>query len=715
MSFSTRLLHSISALALLAAGQAYAQEPVIELDTIVVEGDGPASDTSGKLLTTRARSATKTSTPVLETPQSVTTVTRRQIDEQNPQTVGEALRYTAGVLSDRDTNSRYDSIFLRGFGAFGTATSYVNYLDGLKLPRGQAFAQSSIDPFLLDRIDVLKGPSALLYGQVSPGGLVNQISRLPSAAPYNEVWIQGGTDDRLQGGLTSRGALTQDGSLQYGITAVGRRADTRYDDVEEERFAIAPAVTWQPDADTTLTLSGYHQEDPEGGYFNSLYPRFLAPAAYRSRLDRDLNVGDPDFDSFTREQSGIGYALEHRFSEMVTARSNLRYSQIDVDFQSLQMSGPISADGIIPRHALRSIEDVGGLSVDNQVEFNFATGEIGHKLLAGIDYQNSTSDWEYRFGAAPPLDVTNPIYGLPIGSLATIIDSEQTLSQTGLYLQDQLSLGGFRAVLGLRHDWTDQQTDNRRASTTSGQTSDATSYRAGLLYLFDNGFAPYASYSTSFEPVIGVAADGAPFVPTKAQQYEIGLKYQPTGFDALFTVSAFDIRQKNVLTPGSIPGFNVQEGEIRSRGIEFEARGNLTTDIEVIAALTLLDTEVTESSRAANIGNRPQGVPDHFGSVWGNYSFNAGALDGVTVGGGVRFVGASFADDANNVKADGYTLFDAALRYDFGAKTASLQGLEATLNATNLLDKEYYSSCSSNFYCQFGNGRQILAGFRYRW
>lgn len=153
----------------------------------------------------------------------------------------------------------------------------MSYLDGLKLPRGQAFAQTSIDPFLLDRIDVLKGPSALLYGQISPGGLVNQISRLPSAQPYNEVRIQGGTDSRVQTGLTSRGALSEDGSLQYGISMIGRRAETRYDDVDEKRFGIAPSLRWQPDADTSLTISGYYQKDPEGGYFNSLYPRFLAP------------------------------------------------------------------------------------------------------------------------------------------------------------------------------------------------------------------------------------------------------------------------------------------------------------------------------------------------------------------------------------------------------------------------------------------------------
>ncbi|WP_137931361.1 TonB-dependent siderophore receptor [Mesorhizobium comanense] len=693
---------------------AVAQEPA-QLEKIVVEGEaGSSSATGDRILQKKTVTATKTATPVTETPQSITTITRKQIDEQNPQTVSQALRYTAGVLSDRDSNARYDSIFLRGFGAFGTATSYVNYLDGLKLPRGQAFAQPSIDPYLLDRIDVLKGPSALLYGQVSPGGLVNQVSRMPSAQSSNEVRVEGGSHGRVQTGLASTGALTEDGSLQYGISAIGRLSGTRYEDVDEKRFGIAPAITWQPDADTTLTVSGYYQNDPEGGYFNSLYPDFLAPANYRPYLDSKLNIGDPSFDSFERKQYGVGYRFEHRFDDDVTIRSSLRYSHVATDFQSLQMAGPLDQNGLIPRQALRSIEDVGGVSLDNQAEFHVDTGPVRHTVLAGIDHQNSSSDWEYRYGAAPPLDVVNPVYGQPIGPLTTIINSGQKLSQTGAYLQDQMSLGGFRALLGVRHDWTKQDTDNRLANMSTDQSSEATSYRAGLLYLFDNGLAPYVSYSTSFEPTAGVNSSGAPFVPSKARQYEVGLKYQPPGIDALFTASAFDIRQQNALVPDTI-GFNVQAGEIHSRGLEFEGRGSVTDNIELVAALTLLDTRVTHTVVPANLDKRPQAVPDYFGSLWVNYTFHGGVAEGLAVGGGVRFVGSSYADNANTVKADGYTLVDVAMRYDFGAKNPALKGLEGTLNVTNLFNKQYYSSCSSNIYCQYGNGREVLAGLRFKW
>lgn len=699
----------------LAPVMAYGQDEPVLLPTITVEDEAPNDATRNEYLTKDSATATKTNTPVLEAPQSVTTITRKQLDDQNPQTVRDALNYTPGVLSGIDVTNRYDSVFMRGFGGFGLSTDVVDFLDGLKLPRGQAFALPSVDPFLLDRIDVLRGPSALLYGQTTPGGLVNQISRAPSAAFYNEARIEGGSYGRLQGGLTSQGALDETGTWQYSFSGIGRTSGTRYEDVDEKRVGLAPALTWEPSADTRLTLQGFYQTDPEGGYFNSIYPRSLAPAPFGDYLDRDFNVGDPTFDSYEREQYALGYNFDHRFNDVVSIASKLRYSAIDLDFQGIQMAAPITAGGILPRQAVRSIEDVGGVSTDNRTQFDFATGAVEHTAVTGIDFQHSVSNWEYRFGAAPSLDVTNPQYGVPVGPLATIIDNEQTLQQAGVYVQDQLSLGGFRAVLGVRYDWTEQDTENRLTGTTNSQSSSSPSYRAGLLYKFDSGLAPYVSYSTSFEPTVGVDANGTPFEPTEAEQWELGLKYEPTFVDALFTASAFDIRQENVLTPGPTPGFNVQQGEVRSRGLEFEARGNVTRNLELIGALTLLDTEVTESTVATTVGKRPQAAPEYFGSVWANYGIDFGVLDGLTIGGGVRFVGSSYADDANTVRTSGYTLVDAALRYDLGKLSPSLNGAEATLNATNLFDKDYYASCSSNFFCQYGNGAQVLGGLRYRW
>ncbi|WBV41573.1 TonB-dependent siderophore receptor [Pseudoroseomonas cervicalis] len=677
--------------------------------------EGARGSTAENYLEGSTATATKTATPAAETPQSISTVTRRQMDDQNAQTGRDALAYTPGVLSGIETTSRYDSIFMRGFGGFGTSTSVVDFLDGMRLPRGQAFALPAVDPFLLDSLDVLRGPAAVLYGQTTPGGLVNQISRAPSARSYNEVRLEAGSYTRLQAGLTSQGALDAEGRWQYSFSGIGRTAETQYDKVEEQRIAVAPAIAWQPTAETRLTLQGFYQHDPEGGYFNSLYARSQASPTVGRFLTRDLNVGDPSFDRYDRKQYALGYTLEHRLNAAISITSKLRYSAIDLDFQSLQMAGPVSGSGLMPRQALRSIEQVDGIAADNHAEITFTTGALAHRVLAGFDLQHSVSTWEYLYGAASSLDVTAPRYGIPVGALTKIIDSKQTLQQAGLYVQDEISLGGFRLLLGARHDWTEQQSENRLAGTSSTQSSQSPSYRAGLLYRFQNGIAPYVSYSTSFEPVIGVDAAGRAFQPTEARQWEAGIKYEPSFMNALFTASVFEIRQENVLTPGTTPGFQVQQGEVRSRGVELEARGQATRDLELIASLTLLDTEVTRSTTTANIGKRPQAAPDYYGSVWANYRLSEGMLDGLALGAGLRIVGSSYGDDANTVRANGYTLVDLAARYDLAKLSPTLAGAQATLNVTNLFDKEYYASCTYSYYCQYGNGARVLGGLRYRW
>lgn len=695
-------------------GAAHAQEATM-LGTVVVDATDGESTSNETIVARRDASSTKTETPIVETPQSVDVITRKQLDDQNPQTVGNALQYTAGVFTP-DATTRFDGLFIRGFGGFGTSTTFVSFMDGLRLPRGQAFGQFQIDPYLLDRIDVLKGPSAVLYGQVSPGGLVNMVSRDPSASPYNELRFEAGSYGRAQAGLTTQGAFDDKGVWQYSLSAIGRISGTPYDGVSEQRVGVAPAVAWQPDADTRLTLRAFYENDPEGGYFNSIYPTFLSPPKYRSFLNRNFNVGDPTFDSYTREQGGIGYSFEHRFNDFVEIRSSARYTDVSAETRGIQMAGAMTSSGILPRQAVISTEQAGGIATDNNAVFTFATGALSHKIVAGVDYQSFSSDWTYQWGLAPSLNVVFPVYGVTPGPFFTLIDNTQTVEQTGLYLQDQIAVGNWRAVLGVRQDWTSQQTENYLASgAKSDQSASATTYRAALLYLFDNGLAPYASYATSFEPVIGVDAQGQPFIPTEAEQFEVGLKYQPTFMNALFTVSAFDIRQQNVLTPGPVLGFNVQTGEIRSRGLEFEARADLSANLEMIGAMTLLNTEVTASSVASYVGKHPQAVPNYFGSLWLNYKFTDGALAGLTTGAGLRVIGPSYADDANLIKVDGFALIDLSLRYDLAMLSPHMKGATATLDVRNLFDTVYYTSCTYDIYCQYGSARTFLAGLRKTW
>lgn len=702
-------------LALIALGfasGACADENYVELEEITLHA---APQTSQSYLLPEMVSATGTLTPVTDTPQSLTVITRRQFDDQNTQTVGQALRYSTGVLSEIDATTRYDSVFLRGFGNFGTDTNFVSHLDGLRLPRGQFFAQAAIDPFLLDRVDILRGPSALLYGQTSPGGLINMVSRNPDGSTGGEARLEFGSFERRQVGAEIHGVLDEAGTLSYSLTAMGRASGTRYAGVDEARYGIAPRLVWEPNDKTSLTIGAYYQSDPEGGFFNSVYAPSKAPAL-AGYLTRDLNPGDPNYDHFDREQYGAFAALDHAFAGNLISRTRLRYSMVDVDFRSIQLSGtPPSPTGILARRVIEAPETVRAFAFDTSLEYRTIAGSVEHTLLAGIETNWNESEAVLRMGSAPGLDVTNPTYPGTAGPLATGFDNRQTTRQTAAYLSDQIEFGNFRASLGIRHNWADTTTRNHLNGKDTEQSAEATTYHAALLYRFDNGFAPYASYSTSFEPLVGVDAQGNPFVPTKAEQFEIGFKYEPQGTDLLVTAALFDIRQQNVRTPDPAkPDFSVQTGEIRSRGLELEARGQLTPQLDVIAALTLLDTEVTSTNVAGALGKRPQAVPDYFGSIWLNYAFEGG-FSGAELGAGVRFVGKSFADDANTITSDAYSLVDVAMSYDLGSANAQLEGLEATVNIRNLLDRKYTSSCSYNVYCQYGESRTVTAGLRYSW
>ena len=422
-------------------------------------------------------------------------------------------------------------------------------------------------------------------------------------------------------------------------------------------------------------------------------------------------MGDPGFDRFDRTQWGISAGVEHALNTNLTLRSKMRYSGVDVDMDAIQHAGFISPSGVLSRMAVQSREDVRGFAWDTNLEYEVSTGAVEHRILLGADVSRNDSDWQYNFAMAPGLEVTNPSYSRVTGPFMALTDNHQVTNQKGIYLSDQMAIGKFRTVLGLRHDWIETENENRLANSTSEQSSDQTSYRAAVLYQFDNGVAPYVSYATSFQPEIGVSESGSAFVPTESEQYEIGVKYRPESFDALFTMAAFDLTQTNVKTPGSAPNTFIQTGEIRSRGLEFEMRGQVTQRLELIAAFTLLDTEVTKSTTSSIIGNRPQAVPEHFGSIWANYAFD----NGLELGGGVRFVGSSYGDDANTLKADSYVLADLAMRYDLSRLGGFFQGTEATLNVRNLLDETYYSSCSFNVYCQYGEGRSITAGLRKTW
>jgi iron complex outermembrane receptor protein len=353
-------------------------------------------------------------------------------------------------------------------------------------------------------------------------------------------------------------------------------------------------------------------------------------------------------------------------------------------------------------------------TIDTQAQADFFTGDLQHTVLGGFDYNNGKFDQKQELnGVAEPFDVFNPIYGQPITLFPAGIDPsdyEQKLSQTGVYLQEQMKLDKWVFLLGGRYDWTSDQRDDRSPQT---QKDEKFSGRAGVVYLFENGLAPYASYSESFLPTIGNAPDGTQLEPTIGKQYEIGLKYEPNGYNALFTIAMFDLTREN-LTEFLPFGAVRQEGEVRSKGVELEAKAEILQGLNLIGSYTWNDVEVTESDLGTE-GNTPFRTPEHMASLWADYIVQGGALEGLRIGGGARYVGSTYGDSANSFKVDSYTVVDALVAYELGKMDASLDGMEVSLNAANLFDEEYVAGCFSTVGCQYGQQRTVYGTVTYNW
>jgi iron complex outermembrane receptor protein len=651
------------------------------------------------IVATRSATGTKTDTPLIETPQSISVVTADRISQQAATSVNQALAYTAGVMpAIWGLDTRFDWISIRGFDAYQPGY----FVDGLLARNNNTWAVAKVEPYGAERIEVLKGPPSVLYGQGNVGGMVNVVSKRPLDKPFNEVQVRIGNHNRLETDFDFSGPATPDGKFLYRLTGVVVDTDTQMDFVNEKEVYIAPALTWKPQAGTSLTLLGQYRKDDT----------VPSPATYLPTPNHpvrpDLFVGEPDHDKFERNQWAAGYLFEHRLDSIWQVRQNLRYTSIDVDYKTVYGIG--SSDGVnLNRVAFWSDETADLFTVDNQAEAKFVTGNFKHTVLAGVDYQLNKYDARYGGGAAPSLNLSNPVYGLPFAEAAASTDAATTLSQTGLYLQEQAKIAERLIVtLGGRYDWAKTELDDRRASNADAdKTDEAFTWRGAVLYRDASGLAPYYSYSESFFPQGTInPATNTLFEPETGQQHEVGVKYEIPGIRSLFTLAGFDITRQNYLTydPGNEYAPNAT-GEIRSRGIEFEGAADPLPGLEVLATYTWIPTfEITKSSDPSEIGSRSPMVPEHAASLWMHYQLQNGALRGLGFGGGVRYIGDS-AGYMGLVTAPDVTLLDAAIDYE-------IMDWRFAVNVTNLTDEDVISCYSS---CYLGETRKVIGSIRHRW
>jgi iron complex outermembrane receptor protein len=680
----------------------------VTLDPITVEGRGETAwGPVDGYVATRSATGTKTDTPIVETPQSISVVTADEMRTTKANTLADAVSYTPGVITGTPTFTRLaDDLMVRGF---NVATGNGGMLrDGLKLQSN--VYDGTQEPYGLERVEVLRGPSSILYGQLGPGGAVNGVSKRPTTRTFREINVEYGSFDRKQLSADAGGAITEDGSWSYRLTGLVRDADNWVDHVNDDKRFIAPAVAWQPTSRTSLTLLGSYQQ---------IRTRFAPPMPHAALIDetipRDLFIGEPGYDRFDSDLFTVGYLFEHRFNEHFKLRNNLRYFNAETDFDYLTF-GTLQPDNSLTRGVSDRKEMSTGLTIDTSIEASLATGPAAHTVIFGADIYRRTYDRDRFPGSVTPLNnINDPDYGAtPVINDSINLGFESSSNQLGFYLQDQVKIFDKLVLLiGGRQDAVSSDQRILFNDTKTRQTDQAFTGRAGAVYLFDSGIAPYTSFSQSFTPASGGDRNGDPFEPTKGEQYEIGARYQPPGTNVMVGAAVYQLTQTNVLTPDPVdPTFSVQTGEVRSRGVELEGKASIG-NLNLVAGYAYTDARTTKSNTESQVGQRIALVPYNAVAFWADYTFDAIGLRGLKLGAGVRYESSTnipgFSEDI-----PARTLVDALIGYDFGTLDKRLEGASLTVNAKNLFDEEYIA-CVDSGGCRYGAPRFVTATLTYRW
>lgn len=688
----------------------------IALAPMVVSGEAAAEAPTAPVegyVARRTATGSKTATPLAEVPQSVSVIGREEIDDRGATKVDEALRYTPGVFAqpfgaDSDTNW----IYIRGF----DATQSGVYQDGLQ-NTAFAFGAFFVDSFTLERIEVLKGASSVLYGGANPGGLVNYVSKRPTGERLR--YMELGIDDAGTAFTGIDIGDKVDDHFAYRFTGRIQGGQGYSDEAEGFRGVVAPSLTWKPnDANTVTFLANYTfiDEIHNGGAFLP-YVGTVVDAPF-GKIDRDANFTEPDQDKYVKRQAQVGYEFEHLAEDDLAFRQNFRYGHMELREVQFYPSGYTGwsatpdATNNLARVNWDHKTEVDTVLLDNQLEKSFATGPVRHTLLGGIDYKFFRIDQIQSSDPAGGTDINavNPVYGQPQGARTPYLDQEINMHGVGFYAQDQLRFGdGWLATLNGRYDRVRAVAEGTSSNAAYDTSAGKLSGRAGLAYTFAGGVTPYASYSTFFNPTLGASSAGV-FKPETGGQYEVGVKYAPTWIDGVFSAALFDLTRQNVVTGPW--GSEVQIGEMNSRGVEFEGKVNVTPNLKVTGGLTVYDLEITKDADAAIVGNQPYLVPERMASLAADYRFDhedlGGALNGVVVGGGVRYVGTSWADTANTLKVPSATVYDARIGY-------AEESWGVDLTASNLFDKAYVSGCQGQNVCAYGEGRTVALKFHMNW
>lgn len=682
---------------------------------------GAAAETTLPALTVRARAdadaggyvaqhasvGTKTDTPLVEVPQSISVIGSQEIDDKGQTTLTDALAQTPGVtVNPYGFDSRgLDWVLLRGFDGWYTSS----FRDGLAQNVGITFLGVQTEVYGLERLEVLRGPSSVLFGKGDVGGVVNRVSKVPGPDAVREIGVQTGRYDRKQAMADLGGAIDAEGQWRWRVVGLGLDTGTQDqypngDRMTQKRQYLAPSLKWQPTPQTSLTLQAEVLRDD-----GSDDVQFVSTADDRPTT---LKEGDPTYSRIETGSDAIGWQFAHRFDSGWQLQQKARYAHRTSDKHHIQSF--YGADpNLLLRQARHDVEAVDENSVDTSVQGKVDGGGISHTLLFGVDIDRSRAEWQRWQAMTTPLDLSNPVYGVPIAEpTSQSRDKQVILEQVGLYAQDQVRLDShWGLTVGVRQDRVKSRYENRLADPAFGEvnvaerTDNATTGRLGVSYQVGNGWAPYASYGESFVPVMAVD-EGVLFDPSRGKQVELGVKYMPEGEAVSFAAAVFDLEKTNVVSYDPVDFVPHAIGKVRSRGIELEAKAALTPQLRLTGSFTALDMKVLSSAIDSEVGNMPILTPKQTASVWLDYALGAAVARGVSIGGGLRHVGKRWDNGANTESQPAYTLADAAVRYDNGP-------WRFALNVSNLFDKEYLAGHAYGSYFR-GNERNVLLTAKYR-
>lgn len=697
------LIASLFCAGLVSNGTAIGQEPTIE-EIIVTAPD---------YVPTESETGTKSDIPLIEMPQSISVVTRDQIDLLNFIDVQQAVRYVAGVSGENyGPDLRFDFLTVRGFVP-------KQYIDGLATPVSTTIQAIGLDLYAFETLDILKGPASVLYGSAPPGGIYNQTIRRAEEERSGELWLQYGTDAYSQLATTVTGDLSD--RVNGRFTLMVRDQEAERNEVSAKRVLLAPTLNFEISDSMELDALFYFQDDEVRGDTNGFLPVFgtLLPNPV-GEVSRSVNLGEPDFNQYNRDQFGVGFDLSHQINVVWNLDINSRYSEYSEDRDVIFGTGLLDDNRTVTRGNSPYAEDVESIALDTRLSGAFDGDSASHKLLVGVDYRDVDNASGFGFVGASSIDLFNPVYGQggDVSPGVTTRFNEQTVEQIGLYAQDQITVGQWVFLISGRYDWVDSEyiqpfTPIGDTGPVLDKQQEQFTFRVGANYLFDNGFAPYISYATSFEPVLGGDIDGNAFDPTTGNQIEAGIKYDGRGLgegvDLFGSFAVFQITQEDLVSTGfnpNLPVFGVQLGEVEVVGVELEFVIRINDTLSFNGSYSYTDSEITKSNVDVEVGEPLPVTPEQKISLLADYTFQDGQFRGLGFNLGVRYTSesaGSLPGAFNPVvfDSDDSFLVDAAIRYDTDKWRFSING-------SNVLDEKYVARCASVSNCNFGAGRQVI-------